>query len=74
MDVVPILTARGYKLIIPDLPGHGRSARTVQPFSFCSAISLLKQIIQAEKHSNMSTALTLVGISLGGQMVLKINY
>jgi pimeloyl-ACP methyl ester carboxylesterase len=72
IDVVPILTARGYKLIIPDLPGHGRSARTVQPFSFSSATSLLKQIIQAEKHSNTPKTLTLVGISLGGQVVLQL--
>lgn len=68
-DVVPILTAYGYTVVAPDLPGHGQS-KTAGPFTFQKATECLYRIITDLR--NEFSAITLVGVSLGGQVVLDI--
>ena len=68
-DVVPILTAYGYTVVAPDLPGHGQS-KTAGPFTFQKATECLYRIIT--DFRNEFSAITLVGVSLGGQVVLDI--
>lgn len=68
-DVVPILTAYGYTVVAPDLPGHGQS-KNAGPFTFQKATECLYRIITDLR--NEFSAITLVGVSLGGQVVLDI--
>ena len=68
-DVVPILTAYGYTMIVPDLPGHGQS-KTAGPFTFQRATGCLHRVITDVR--NEFNGIHLVGVSLGGQVVLDI--
>ena len=68
-DMVPILTAYGYAVIVPDLPGHGQST-AAGVFTFEKATEYLRNIFEdLKKHFSK---ITLVGVSLGGQAVLDI--
>ena len=68
--IIPILIARGFEVIAPDLPGHGSSLRT-GPFTFKSATHLLCSSIQKLKKGQQQKTL-IVGVSLGGQVILDL--
>lgn len=51
-----------YRMILPDLPGHGALGRT--PFRLDSAVEMVRELIQRE--SGPYERVVLVGISLGG--------
>lgn len=75
-DVIPLLNERGYHLLLPDLPGHGRTRLAAvteekRVFSFSGAVSGLADLIQ-ESQASLPGHLTAVGISLGGQVVLEL--
>jgi pimeloyl-ACP methyl ester carboxylesterase len=57
-----------YHCIVPDLPGHGRSAEE-GPFSFPAAARWIAEVI--DKHTQSGRA-TLVGLSLGGQLAVQM--
>ncbi|KAH7038357.1 Alpha/Beta hydrolase protein [Microdochium trichocladiopsis] len=73
-DMAPLLSARGYEVICPDLPGHGERAAQTGPFTFLKSTALLKTIAEEIKHKSASEKterpVVLVGVSLGGQAVL----
>jgi pimeloyl-ACP methyl ester carboxylesterase len=61
--VAPAL-ARSYRVLIPDLPGHGDSAPASGPLPISLLVQCLETILANERE------LTLVGNSLGGWLVL----
>jgi len=61
--VAPAL-ARSYRIIIPDLPGHGESEPRSGPIPISIMVSQLETILASERD------LTLLGNSLGGWLVL----
>ncbi|KAJ3183411.1 hypothetical protein HDU87_006730 [Geranomyces variabilis] len=69
-DVVPLLTGTyGYRVVTPDLPGHGESV-SIGPFSFAASTRHLHDLIQRLRASDPNVQLVMAGISLGGQAVL----
>ncbi|KAI9691264.1 MAG: hypothetical protein M1820_009822 [Bogoriella megaspora] len=56
-------------ILTPDLPGHGTS-KSSGPFTFAKARSHLHDLIQPLKNSHPNRKVSIVGISLGGQVVL----
>lgn len=65
--IVPALAQRHYRLIVPDLPGHGESAPADGPLRVSDLAAALGAAIDAES-SNVKV--TLVGNSLGGWVSL----
>lgn len=61
--VAPVL-ARSYRVIIPDLPGHGDSAPHTGPLAISLMLDRLHAILANERD------LTIVGNSLGGWLTL----
>ena len=57
-----------YHCIVPDLPGHGKSAE-VKPFTMQSAADMIIDIIKNHAHGGKAH---LVGISLGAQIIIQI--
>ncbi|KAI9721085.1 MAG: hypothetical protein M1812_002566 [Candelaria pacifica] len=70
-DMLPYLLNRGYPLLVPDLPGHGRSV-SLGPFTFSRSTPLLHDAITAFKARYQPAKTVIVGISLGGQAVLDL--
>ena len=62
--VIPHLTS--YRLLVPDLPGHGNSASA--PFSVDLAARQIAQLIRI--HANGSAHI--VGHSLGAQVAIRL--
>jgi pimeloyl-ACP methyl ester carboxylesterase len=57
-----------YRVIAPDLPGHGALARV--PFSFQAATTTLAEIIRKHAHGRA----VLVGLSLGGYVAIELAH
>jgi pimeloyl-ACP methyl ester carboxylesterase len=57
-----------YHCIVPDLPGHGKSAK-VKPFSIESSAEMIIDIIKNHAHNGKAH---LVGISLGAQIIVQL--
>ncbi len=57
-----------YHCIVPDLPGHGKSAE-VKPFSIESSADMIIDIIKNHAHGGKAH---LAGLSLGAQIVVQI--
>jgi pimeloyl-ACP methyl ester carboxylesterase len=55
-----------YRLIAPDLPGHGALAHT--PFTFAAAVQALEAINRQETHGRALVA----GLSLGGYLAIEL--
>ena len=68
-DVVPQLVGR-YRLILPDLPGHGESAPAEGPLPLGSMVEALDAILDAEDAPRV----TLVGNSMGGWVSLLYTF
>jgi len=64
--VVPALAAR-YRLLVPDLPGHGESVAAEGPIAVADLAAALGAVIEARGGNR---AVTLVGNSLGGWVSL----
>jgi pimeloyl-ACP methyl ester carboxylesterase len=64
--VVPALAAR-YRLLVPDLPGHGESAAAEGPIAVADLAAALGAVIEAKGGGGR---VTLVGNSLGGWVSL----
>lgn len=63
--VVPAL-ARDYRLIIPDLAGHGESEPKSGPITYANLLEQLDAILKRERARNV----TLVGNSMGGWIAM----
>lgn len=63
-DVVPLLKD-DYRLIIPDLAGHGESEPRSGPISYSDILERLAKLIEAEAPE---TKVTITGNSMGGWM------
>lgn len=57
-----------YHCIVPDLPGHGKSAE-VQPFTIQSTADMIIDIIKNKAKNGKAY---LVGLSLGAQIIIQI--
>ncbi|KAJ5189907.1 hypothetical protein N7491_008052 [Penicillium cf. griseofulvum] len=66
--VVPLLTARNYHLLIPDLPGHGDSV-SIQPFNVELAAEMLLPLIKTHAHNGKTH---IIGISLGAHVAASL--
>jgi pimeloyl-ACP methyl ester carboxylesterase len=64
--IVPILEARGHKVIAPDLPGHARSAS--QPASLESYVDHVAQLVSQQPEK-----VVLVGHSMGGAVITGVG-
>ncbi|KAJ5604485.1 hypothetical protein N7510_009639 [Penicillium lagena] len=66
--VVPLLTAKDYHLLVPDLPSHGDSV-TIQPFNVELAAELLLPLIITHAHNGKAH---IVGMSLGAHVAASL--
>lgn len=69
LQQVPALLAAGYRVIVPDLAGHGTSAGLQAPFS---PAMQAKAIIRLLEHLGLDCA-DIVGLSLGGMVALELT-
>jgi len=60
-DLVSAFLSKHYHLLIPDLPGHGKSA-SIQPFDMSTLLLLLSDLVRARAHNAKAHV---VGLSLG---------
>ena len=67
--VVPTL-AKEFTVIVPDLPGHGRSEKLVGDLSLGAFASSLRDLLVALGHDRA----TVVGQSLGGGIAMQLAY
>lgn len=65
--IVPLLENQGYKVIAPDLPGHGKETTPVDQISFKSYTDCICQILDGEVEP-----VILVGHSMGGAMISQV--
>jgi pimeloyl-ACP methyl ester carboxylesterase len=68
-DVFPQL-ARQYRVIAPDLPGHGRSATSLGDYSLGAHASSLRDLLGVVGIKRA----TVVGQSLGGGIAMQLTY
>lgn len=66
-DVAARLAAKGHRVVVPELPGHGRRAAEVR---LASADSYGRAVAEAMARSGVSRAI-LVGHSMGGLVIAK---
>ena len=66
--VVPLLAS--YRLIVPDLAGHGESAPASGPIRMDRMVDQLDAIIERERRAGFSPSLSLVGNSMGAWVAL----
>lgn len=66
-DMEPI-SAQGYRVLCPDLPGHGDSIH-LGPFSFPASTDYLHSQAKKARDDLPNGKVVLVGVSLGGQAV-----
>ncbi len=59
-----------YRVLAPDLPGHGASAKTAGDYSLGAHANVLRDLLQALGIERA----TLVGHSLGGGIALQLTY
>lgn len=64
---LPALAYAGYRVVIPDLPGHGRS----QPLAGDGTVAELAAAVRAVCDRLALSRLHLVGLSLGGMVALE---
>lgn len=63
---VPGLRAAGYRVIVPDLPGHG--TRTAEPFTLRAAADAIAEAVASAGDRRTH----LVGTSLGGMLAIHV--
>ena len=68
-DVVPLLSPH-YKVIAPDLLGHGQSAKPIGDYSLGAYASGVRDLLLALGHEQA----TIVGHSLGGGIAMQLAY
>ena len=66
---VAAIIAAGYRVIIPDLAGHGRSAKPKRAYTMLWQSELVVALCEALK---VDGPFTLVGHSMGGQVALRL--
>jgi abhydrolase domain-containing protein 6 len=59
-----------HRLLIPDLPGHGRSAPAKGPLGIADIFAGLEALLDAEVPSSSGERVTLVGNSMGGWLAM----
>ena len=65
-----LLAAKGYHVLLPDLPAHGSgTSGAIQPFRFSTSVSLLADLINQHAHNGKAY---IVGFSLGGYLALNL--
>lgn len=68
-DMEPILSAEGYHVVCPDLPGHGGSVH-LGLFSFPASTDYLRSQAKKTREDPPIEKIVIVGVSLGGQAAL----
>ncbi|KAL2432425.1 hypothetical protein ABEF94_008390 [Exophiala dermatitidis] len=61
-------SSNSYHILVPDLPGHGKS-RTITPFSVSYSAHLLRQLIVNHAHNGIAHV---VGHSLGAHVAIRL--
>lgn len=64
----PGLLDAGYRVVTPDLPGHG--ARRAEPFTLTSATTTIMEAVRSAAETVGPAAVHLVGSSLGGMLAI----
>jgi len=67
-QLAPLVQA-GYRVIIPDLAGHGASARVTQPLG---VPALADDVVALLDHLSLPTV-HMVGLSLGGMVAMRVT-
>lgn len=69
IEVMKILSAKGYKIICPDLPGFGKSVTPAVPWGIADYVSWLKAFSDALDLTDFY----LIAHSFGGQIAVKFT-
>jgi len=67
LDQITFFVGQGYRVIVPDLPGHGSSSPTAAPIS---PADYARAVIALLRHLDIDTA-TCCGVSLGGAVTIE---
>ena len=70
LPAAELLAGRGHRVIVPDLPGHGRSGNGPGDYSLGTLASSVRDLLD---HLGLATC-TLVGHSMGGGIALQFAY
>ena len=65
--VVPLLEAKGHKVIAPDLPGHGKDKTPIQEVTLQSCVDKVCSVIEAQNEP-----VILVGHSISGVVISQV--
>jgi len=68
-DVIPSLLKKGYRVIVPDLPGWGRSAKPDLHYSFHMLAAINKLLLDSLQISKT----TVLGHSMGGMLAVRFS-
>jgi pimeloyl-ACP methyl ester carboxylesterase len=66
-DVIPLLLQKGYRVIVPDLPGWGRSGKPNLHYSFHMLAAINKSLLDSLRINKISV----VGHSMGGMLAIR---
>ncbi len=65
--VVPLLEAKGHRVVAPDLPGHGKDETPIQEVTLQSCVDKVCRVIEAQNEP-----VILVGHSMGGLVISQV--
>ncbi len=68
-DLIPVLTAKGYRVIVPDQPGWGRSAKPDLHYSFHLLSSINKRLVDSLQINKI----IVIGHSMGGMLAIRFS-
>lgn len=68
-DVYPFLTVKGFHILAPDLPAHGKSVKA-KPFTVESAAEMLLDLIAKHAHGGYAHV---VGLSIGAHIAASMG-
>ncbi len=68
-DLIPLLTNKGYRVIVPDQPGWGRSAKPDLHYSFHLLASINKSLLDSLQINKV----IVLGHSMGGMLAMRFT-
>ncbi|MEO6316280.1 MAG: alpha/beta hydrolase [Chitinophagaceae bacterium] len=68
-EVIPVLQARGYRVIVPDLPGFGRSGKPDLHYSFHMLSAINKSLLDSLNIGQV----IVIGHSMGGMLAIRFT-
>lgn len=79
--MVPLLEAKGHKVVVFDLPGHGKDQKTPEQATFQDYVQKVVQMVNAQSepvvllgHSSSGIVISQAAEQLGPQKVAKLVY